>query len=129
MSIPSIPVQTPHPVDRTECTRSRHSGAGQPNRLDGLLSLAEVIPAGSLGVGKRLPDDVVKFRVHAGMKARPKPKEKPARALADALAAGRDYLSQTEEAIQVRLARPRMTALGALSAVNRVRRLDRDRGN
>ncbi|MEC4687667.1 MAG: hypothetical protein VST64_05100, partial [Nitrospirota bacterium] len=50
-------------------------------------------------------------------------------ALADALAAGRDYLSQTEEAIQVRLARPRMTALGALSAVNRVRRLDRDRGN
>ena len=51
-------------------------------------------------------------------------------ALADAQAAGRDYLSQTEEAIQaVRLARPRMTTLGALSAVNRVRRLDRDRGN
>ena len=51
-------------------------------------------------------------------------------ALADAQAAGRDYLSQTEEAIQaVRLARPRMTALGALSAVNRVQRLDRDRGN
>ncbi len=78
-SIPLIPVQTPDPVDRTECTRSRHSGAGQPNRLDGLLSLAEVIPAGSLGVGKRLPDDVVEFRVHAGMKARPKPKEKPRR--------------------------------------------------
>jgi hypothetical protein len=38
--------------------------------------LAEVIPAGSLGVGKRLPDDVVEFRVHAGMKVRPKPKEK-----------------------------------------------------
>jgi hypothetical protein len=52
-------------------------------------------------------------------------------ALADALAAGRDYLSQTEEAIQaVRPARPGMTASGAaLSAVNRVRRLDRDRGN
>jgi hypothetical protein len=44
--------------------------------LDGLFRLAEVIPAGSLGVGKRLPDDVVEFRVHAGMKARPKPKEK-----------------------------------------------------
>ncbi len=43
-------------------------------------------------------------------------------------AAGRDYLSQTEETIQA-AARPRMTALGALSAVNRVRRLDRDRGN
>ena len=49
-------------------------------------------------------------------------------ALADAQAAGRDYLSQTEETIQA-AARPRMTALGALSAVNRVRRLDRDRGN
>ncbi len=36
-------------------------------------------------------------------------------ALADAQAAGRDYLSQTEEAIQaVRLARPGMTASGAL---------------
>jgi len=44
--------------------------------LDGLVSLAEVIPAGSPGVGKRLPDDVVEFRVQAGMKARPKPKEK-----------------------------------------------------
>jgi len=48
--------------------------------LYGLLSLAEVIPAGSLGVGKRLSDDVVEFRVHAGIKARPKPKEKSARA-------------------------------------------------
>ncbi len=48
--------------------------------MDSLLSLAEVIAAGSLGVGKRLPDDVVEFRARAGMKARPKPKEKPARA-------------------------------------------------
>jgi len=48
-------------------------------------------------------------------------------ALADAQAAGWDYLSQTDEAIQaVRLARPGMTTLGE---VNRVRRLDRDRGN
>ena len=51
-------------------------------------------------------------------------------ALADTQAAGRDYLGQTEEAIQaVRRARPGMTTLSALSEVNRVRRLDRDRGN
>ncbi len=51
-------------------------------------------------------------------------------ALADAQAAGQDYLGQTEEAIQaVMLARLGMTILGALSEVNRVRRLDRDRGN
>ncbi len=51
-------------------------------------------------------------------------------ALGDAQAAGRDYLGQTDEAIQaVRLARPGMTTLSALGEVNRVRRLDRDRGN
>ena len=44
-------------------------------------------------------------------------------ALADALAAGRDYLSQTEEAVRiVRQVRPDMTALEALAAVNLVRR-------
>ena len=51
-------------------------------------------------------------------------------ALGVAKAAGRDHLSQTEKAIQaVRLARPGMTTLRALSYVNRVRRLDRGRGN
>ncbi len=78
-SIPSIPVQTPNLFDLTECPQSRHAGAGPPNRLDGLFGLAEVIPAGSLGVAKRLPDDAVELRVHVGMKARPKPKEKPRR--------------------------------------------------
>ncbi len=64
--------------------QSRHAGAGQPNRLDGLFSLAEVIPAGSLGVGKSLPDDVLKVRVHAGMRAQPAAKEKPHRSGAKA---------------------------------------------
>ena len=90
-SIPSIPVQTPNPVDLTQ---SRHAGAGQPNRLDGLVSLAEVIPTGSLGVGKRLPDDGVEFRVHAGMKARPKPEEKPRRARAQPC--GAEYVKKFE---------------------------------
>ena len=31
-SIPAIPVQTPNPVDLTECTQSRHAGAGHPRR-------------------------------------------------------------------------------------------------
>ncbi len=44
-------------------------------------------------------------------------------ALADAAAAGKDYLSQTEEAVRtVWQARPDMTALDALAAVNLVRR-------
>ncbi len=44
-------------------------------------------------------------------------------ALADAKAAGKDYLSQTEVAVRtVRQARPDMTASDALVAVNLVRR-------
>ena len=44
-------------------------------------------------------------------------------ALADARAAGRDHLGQTELAVQMVLqARPDMTASDALTAVDRVRR-------
>ncbi len=44
-------------------------------------------------------------------------------ALGDAKAAGKDHLSQTEEAVRtVRQARPDMTASGALAAVNLARR-------
>ena len=44
-------------------------------------------------------------------------------ALGDAQAAGKDYLSQTEHAVQaVPVARPAMTASDALAAVNLVRR-------
>ncbi len=67
-------------------------------------------------------------RFHAGMD--PELDSIIRQALADAQAAGRDYLGQTEKAIQlVRLVRPGMMTLGALSELNRVRRLDRDRGN
>ncbi len=45
-------------------------------------------------------------------------------ALEDARAAGRDHLTQTEEAVRaVRQARPDMTASDALAAVEMVRRL------
>ena len=44
-------------------------------------------------------------------------------ALADAKDAGKDYLTQTEEAVRtVRQVRPDMTASAALTAVNLVRR-------
>ncbi len=44
-------------------------------------------------------------------------------ALADALAAGKDHLSQTEEAVRAVLqVRPDMTASDALAAVNLARR-------
>ena len=36
-----------------------------------------MIPAGSLGIGEGLADDVLKARVHADMRAQPTAKEKP----------------------------------------------------
>ena len=50
-----------------------------PHDPDGNLGLGKVVPAGSLGVGERLADDVLKVRVHAAMRAQPAAKEKPRR--------------------------------------------------
>ncbi len=63
---------------------SQRVGGGHvwPCPLDspnGKPGLDEVVPAGSLGIGKRLADDVLKVRVHAGMRARSRAKEKPRR--------------------------------------------------
>ncbi len=44
---------------------------------DGLLSLPNMIPAGSLGIGEGLADDFLKVGVHGGMRAQPAAKEKP----------------------------------------------------
>ncbi len=41
------------------------------------VALAQVILAGGLGVGEGLADDVLKVRVHVGMRARSGTKEKP----------------------------------------------------
>ena len=47
----------------------RNVGSNLQNRPDGFLGLAQVIVAGRLGVGKSLPDDVLKVRVHGDMRA------------------------------------------------------------
>ncbi len=46
---------------------------------DGLLSLPNMIPACSLGIGEGLADDFLKVGVHGGMRAQPAAKEKPRR--------------------------------------------------
>ena len=38
-----------------------------------------MIPAGSLGIGEGLADDILKVGVHGGMRARSEAKEKPRR--------------------------------------------------
>ncbi len=45
------------------------------------LGLAQVTPTGRLGIPKSLPDDVLKIRGHAAMRAQPAAKEKPRRAM------------------------------------------------
>ena len=47
----------------------RHVRSNLQNGPDGFLGLAQVILAGRLGVGKGLADDVLKVRVHGGMRA------------------------------------------------------------
>ena len=44
---------------------------------NGMLGLGEVVPAGSLGVGKRLADDVLKVGIHGGMRTRIEAEGKP----------------------------------------------------
>ncbi len=47
--------------------------------LNGKLGLARVGPTDCKGIPKSLPDDVLKVRVHVGMRAQPAAKEKPQR--------------------------------------------------
>ncbi len=61
---------------------SQRVGGGNvwPCPLDspnGKLGLAQVIPASGLSIPKSLPDDLLKVRVHGGMRARSGAKEKP----------------------------------------------------
>ncbi len=53
------------------------SGRCPLDSLNGKHGLAQVIPTGCQGVPKSLPDDVLKVRVHAYMRAQPAAKEKP----------------------------------------------------
>ncbi len=46
-------------------------------RTCGMLGLAQVILTGCQGIPKSLPDDVLKVRVHGGMRAQFGPKGKP----------------------------------------------------
>ncbi len=55
--------------------------AGQPEQQ--ARGLAQVILPGCLGIFKGLPDDVLKVRVHAGMRAQVVTKEKPRRSGAE----------------------------------------------
>ena len=42
-----------------------------------MLGLAQIVPTDCQGIPKSLPDDVLKVRVHAGMKEQAAAKEKP----------------------------------------------------
>ncbi len=55
------------------------SGRARWGSLNGKLGLARVVPTDCQGILKSLPDDVLKVRVHGGMRARSGAKEKPRR--------------------------------------------------
>ncbi len=66
---------------RTKLTAARASEAVMSGRdsPNGKLGLAQVILTGCQGIPKSLPDDVLKVRVHGGMRALSAAKEKPRR--------------------------------------------------
>ena len=55
------------------------SGTDPLDSLDGKPRLAQVILTGCQGIPKSLPDDVLKVRVHVGMRARAGAEGKPRR--------------------------------------------------
>ncbi len=67
----------PHQVDGSQRVRSRHVWPCLLDSPDGELGLAQVIPTGRLGIPKSLPYDILKVRVHMGMRAQRAAKEKP----------------------------------------------------
>ena len=69
-------LRLPYHIDR-----SQRVGGGQVwpcplDSLNGKLGLAQVVLTGSLGILNGLPDDVLKVRVHVGMRAQAAAKEK-----------------------------------------------------
>ncbi len=69
----------PHQVNGSQRVGGGHVWPCPLDSPNGTLGLGEVVPAGSLGVGKRLADDVLKVGVHVAMRARMETEEKPHR--------------------------------------------------
>ncbi len=66
-----------HQVDGSERVGGGHVWPCLLDSLNGNHGLAHVVPTGRLGNPESLPDDVLKVRVHVGMRARSGAKEKP----------------------------------------------------
>ena len=66
-----------HQVDGSERVSGGHVWPCPLDGLNGNHGLAHVVPTGRPGDPKGLPDDVLKVRVHAAMRAQPAAKEKP----------------------------------------------------
>ena len=69
----------PHQVNGSQRVGGGHVWPCPLDSLDGKLGLAHVVLAGCQSILKSLPDDVLKVRVHGGMKARISAKRKPRR--------------------------------------------------
>ncbi len=72
-------LRLPYHIDRGQRVRGSHVWPCPLDSLNGKLGLARVVPTDCQGIPKSLPDDVLKVRVHAGMRAQPAAKEKPRR--------------------------------------------------
>ena len=69
----------PNQVNGSQRVGGGHVRADLLDSPNGKLGLAQVVLAGRLSIGEGLADDVLKVRVHGGMRARSGVKEKPRR--------------------------------------------------
>ena len=69
----------PHQIDGSQRVGGGHVWPCPLDSPNGKLGLAQVILTGCQGIPKSLPDDVLKVRVHGGMRAQPVAEGKPRR--------------------------------------------------
>ncbi len=60
----------PHQVNGSQRIGGGHVWPSPLDSPNGKLGLAQIVLAGCLSIGEGLPDDVLKVRVHGGMRAR-----------------------------------------------------------
>ncbi len=77
-------LRLPYHIDRSQRVGGGHVWPCPLDSLNGKHGLAHMVLTGCQGIPKSLSDDVLKVRVHVGMRAQPAAKEKPRRSGASA---------------------------------------------
>ena len=115
-------LRTPCQVDGSQRVGCGHIWPCPLDSPNGKLGLAKVILTGCQGIGEGLSDDILKVRVHVGMRARPGANEKPHRSEAGFK---RQCLLRPHPLVLIPLDSLYPLVPQKLESINRVRRVPR----